>query len=73
MSLPKFTPDELAEDLDTMASEVFVLTFPEIPKDETIAGEAAAYIRSATELLTDIAEDGGKFADRARAVITRRG
>jgi hypothetical protein len=71
--LPRSSLPEIAEDLREQADADFVHTFPEIPKEDLLASEAAEVIEAVEPLLVDIVADGGPFADRARSILNRQG
>lgn len=71
MKLPRLSPDALIEELNDQAREAFVDTFPHVDQADTLEADAAAFIRSASGLLQDIVADGGKFADRAKTILSR--
>ncbi|MFJ6322271.1 MULTISPECIES: hypothetical protein [unclassified Rhizobium] len=71
MTLPRLSPEELVEELNELARVSFVDTFPNVPQDQTLEADAAAFIQSAAALLTDLAAEGGQSAQRARRVLDR--
>jgi hypothetical protein len=71
MPLPKLSPSELVEDLRELAKSAYMETWPNIPEDEGIEWDAADFIEQAERLLLEIMNDGGKFAEMARALLAR--
>jgi hypothetical protein len=66
---PRLSPDDLIEALRGLADAGYMETWPAISHDETIESDAADFIERATALLREIAESGGPFAERARALL----
>ncbi len=71
MTLPRLSPEELIEELNELARVSFVDTFPNVPQDQTLEADAAAFIQSASALLIDLAAEGGQVAERAQRILDR--
>ncbi|NTG00099.1 hypothetical protein G6L30_08195 [Agrobacterium rhizogenes] len=71
MTLPRLSPEELVEELNELARESFVDTFPHVQQDQTLEADAAAFIQSAAAMLTDLAVEGGQVAERAQRILDR--
>lgn len=71
MTLPRLSPEELVEELNELARVSFVDTFPNVPQEQTLEADAAAFIQSAAALLTDLAADGGVIGHRAQRILDR--
>ncbi|NTG86195.1 hypothetical protein G6L15_08555 [Agrobacterium rhizogenes] len=71
MTLPRLSPEELVEELSELARASFVDTFPHVEQDQTLEADAAAFIQSASALLTDLAAEGGQVAERAQRILDR--
>jgi len=71
MTLPRLSPEELVEELNELARASFVDTFPNVPQDQTLEADAAAFIQSAAAVLTELAAEGGAIGERAQRVLDR--
>ncbi|GAC1042272.1 hypothetical protein [Rhizobium sp. No.120] len=71
MTLPRLSPEELVEELNELARVSFVDTFPQVPQEQTLEADAAAFIQSAAALLIDLAAEGGQLAERAQRILDR--
>lgn len=71
MSLPRFSPEVLMEELRELASAGYVETFPTIPFDDLIEMDAHHFVKTASALLEEIAKSNSVWAKRARAVLDR--
>lgn len=71
MSEPKSDPTEVIEALKDLARASFVDTFPDIPEDETIEGEAATMIGEMVEDFRKIAAGAPDGVAIAQAWVDR--
>jgi hypothetical protein len=71
LSLPRSSIPDLIDDLRELARASFVDTFPDLEQDEMAESEVADLLVEVEKLLLDIVSDGGPFAERARAILSR--